>query len=55
MHDFFCTDSGDMNYEQLADKVRYLKISYLDGGEYCSKWRAMEIRKSPEIIALGGI
>lgn len=25
MHDFFCTDPNDMNYKQLADKVRYFK------------------------------
>ena len=25
MHDFFCTDPDDMNFKQLADKVRYFK------------------------------
>ncbi len=25
MHDFFCTSPEDMNYKQLADKVRYFK------------------------------
>ena len=25
MHDFFCTDPDDMNYKELADKVRYFK------------------------------
>lgn len=25
MHDFFCTDPDDMNYKELADKVRYYK------------------------------
>ena len=25
MHDFFCTDPGDMHYKELADKVRYFK------------------------------
>ena len=25
MHDFFCTDPDDMNYSQLAKKVRYFK------------------------------
>ena len=25
MHDFFCTDSDDMNYKELADKVMYYK------------------------------
>lgn len=25
MHDFFCTSPDDMNYKELADKVRYLK------------------------------
>ena len=25
MHDFFCTDPDDMNYQQLAKKVRYFK------------------------------
>ena len=25
MHDFFCTDSDDMHYKELADKVRYFK------------------------------
>lgn len=25
MHDFFCTDPNDMNFKQLADKVRYFK------------------------------
>ncbi len=25
MQDFFCTDPDDMNYKQLADKVRYFK------------------------------
>ena len=25
MHDFFCTDPDDMNYQQLAKKTRYFK------------------------------
>ena len=25
MHDFFCIDPDDMNYKELADKVRYFK------------------------------
>lgn len=25
MHDFFCTNADDMNYRELADKVRYFK------------------------------
>ena len=25
MHDFFCTDPDNMNYKELADKVRYYK------------------------------
>ena len=25
MHDFFCTDPDDMNYQQLAKKARYFK------------------------------
>ncbi len=25
MHDFFCTDAEDMNYPELAEKVRYFK------------------------------
>ena len=25
MHDFFCTDADDMNYKELAEKVRYFK------------------------------
>ncbi len=25
MHDFFCTDAEDMNYKELAEKVRYFK------------------------------
>lgn len=25
MHDFFCTSADDMNYKELADKVRYFK------------------------------
>lgn len=25
MHDFFCTDADDMNYSELADKVRFFK------------------------------
>lgn len=27
MHDFFCTDPDDMNYQQLAKKARYFKES----------------------------
>ncbi len=25
MHVFFCTSADDMNYKELADKVRYFK------------------------------
>ncbi len=25
MHDFFCTDANDMNYKELADRVRFFK------------------------------
>ena len=25
MHDFFCTNPDDMNYKELAEKVRYFK------------------------------
>lgn len=25
MHDFNCTDAGDMNYELIAERTRYLK------------------------------
>ncbi len=34
MHDFFCTDPDDMNYDILADRVRYFKEEKKGGRDY---------------------
>ena len=40
MHDFYCTDAKDMNYDVLADKVKHFKENEEGVGSMC---RAMEI------------
>lgn len=35
MHDFNCTDAGDMNYELMADRTRYLKENPEGVSEMC--------------------
>ena len=38
MHDFFCTNSKDMNYPILARRVRYFKRRYGGSGSYVQSY-----------------
>lgn len=35
MHDFNCTDAGDMNFELMAERTRYLKENPKGVSEMC--------------------
>lgn len=38
MSDFYCTDAKDMNYKELADKVRYYKETEEGAKDMCDIW-----------------
>ena len=47
MHDFNCTDAGDMNYELMADRTRYLKENPKGVSEMC---KVMEDMKKESLM-----
>ncbi len=49
MHDFFCTDPGDMHYKQLADKVRYFKEDEKGVAAMCKVMEDMRMSVADEV------
>ena len=50
MHDFNCTDAGDMNFALLADRTRYLKESPKGVSEMCKVIEDMRKRERIETM-----
>ncbi len=42
MHDFNCTDAGDMNFELMAERTRYLKEDPEGVGQMCKVMETMQ-------------
>lgn len=53
MHDFNCTDAGDMNFELMADRTRYLKENPKGVSEMCKVIEDMRREEREEGIKEG--
>ena len=51
MHDFNCTDAGDMNFELLAERTRYLKENPKGVSEMCKVIEDMRNQERKETMA----
>ena len=51
MHDFFCTDPGEMHFKQLADKVRYFKEDEKGVVAMCKVMEDMRMSVADEVRA----
>jgi len=49
MHDFFCTDPGEMYFKQLADKVRYFKEDEKGVAAMCKVMEDMRMSVADEV------
>ena len=57
MHDFFCTEAGDMHYGILAERVRYFKrteegVKAMSEAmeELAKKWAEEEVQEEREAV-----
>jgi hypothetical protein len=50
MHDFFCTDPDDMNYKELADKVRYFKEDEKGVATMCKVMEDMRNENTKQVM-----
>ena len=55
MHDFFCTDSDDMNYQQLAKKARFFKENEEGKAAMCKVLEDMRNETAREAAELKSI
>ena len=55
MYDFYCTDAGKMNYEILADRVRYFKEDERGVEIMCREMEIMRNQAHEEGIEKGRI
>ena len=49
MHDFFCTDADDMNFRELAEKVRFYKEDEKGVAEMCKVMEDMRNEEAKKI------
>ena len=55
MHDFFCTDPDDMNYQQLAKKARFFKENEEGKAAMCRVLEEMRNETAKEAAELKSI
>ena len=55
MHDFFCTDPDDMNYQQLAKKARFFKENEEGKAAMCKVLEDMRNETAREAAELKSI
>lgn len=55
MHDFFCTDPDDMNYQQLAKKARYFKEDEKGVATMCKVMEDMRKEAARDAVELNNI
>ncbi len=53
MHEFSCTDAGDMNFELMAERTRYLKEHPEGVGQMCKVMEEMRKEEREEALKEG--